>query len=85
MGRRLRPRDQLRGNGRPGAGGHAPERVVRLALLCTSPGGEGGSYPLHELEDLSDAEVASVRRRLLDTRFDDAWLAGHPTTGAWSR
>jgi pimeloyl-ACP methyl ester carboxylesterase len=57
----------------------APERVVRLALLCTSPGGEGGaSYPLHELEGLSDAEVASVRPRLLDTRFDDEWLAGHP-------
>jgi pimeloyl-ACP methyl ester carboxylesterase len=57
----------------------APERVVRLALLCTSPGGEGGaSYPLHELEGLSDAEVSSVRPRLLDTRFDDAWLATHP-------
>lgn len=57
----------------------APERAVRLALLCTSPGGQGGaSYPLHELEDLSDAEVASGRPLLLDTRFDDEWLAGHP-------
>jgi pimeloyl-ACP methyl ester carboxylesterase len=57
----------------------APERVVRLALLCTSPGGEGGaSYPLHELEGLSDAEVSSVRPRLLDTRFDEEWLAAHP-------
>jgi pimeloyl-ACP methyl ester carboxylesterase len=28
-----------------------PDRVERLALLCTSPGGEGGSsYPLHELD-----------------------------------
>jgi pimeloyl-ACP methyl ester carboxylesterase len=57
----------------------APERVIRLGLLCTSPGGEGGaSYPLHELEGLSDAEVSSVRPRLLDTRFDDEWLAAHP-------
>jgi pimeloyl-ACP methyl ester carboxylesterase len=31
----------------------APHRVERLALLCTSAGGAGGSsYPLHELEDL---------------------------------
>jgi pimeloyl-ACP methyl ester carboxylesterase len=30
-----------------------PERVDRLALLCTSPGGIGGaSYPLHELDAL---------------------------------
>ena len=55
--------------------------VVRLAASCAPRrAGEGGSpaYPLHELEDLSDADLASVRPRLLDTRFDDAWLAGHP-------
>jgi 3-oxoadipate enol-lactonase len=57
----------------------APERIERLALLCTSPGGAGGSsYPLHELEGLSDSERASRRRQLMDTRFDDAWLASHP-------
>ena len=34
-----------------------PERVERLALLCTSPGGAGGaSYPLHELAALPEAE-----------------------------
>src|SRR5262245_51649738 len=39
----------------------APERVERLALLCTSPGGEGGaSYPLHELADMDEAEQARV-------------------------
>jgi len=57
----------------------SPGRVERLALLCTSPGGEGGSsYPLHELDHLSDDERNGIRRHLIDTRFDDAWLASHP-------
>jgi 3-oxoadipate enol-lactonase len=56
-----------------------PDRLDRLVLLCTSPGGEGGSsYPLHELEDLSPEERPAARRRLMDTRFDDEWLASHP-------
>ena len=30
-----------------------PDRVERLALMCTSPGGAGGSsYPMHELRAL---------------------------------
>jgi 3-oxoadipate enol-lactonase len=57
----------------------APERVERLALLCTSPGGAGGSsYPLHELEALGADDRAAVRRTLLDDRFDEAWLDAHP-------
>jgi pimeloyl-ACP methyl ester carboxylesterase len=57
----------------------APRRVERLALLCTSSGGEGGSsYPLHELAGLTDTERSRVGSQLLDTRFDDAWLASHP-------
>jgi pimeloyl-ACP methyl ester carboxylesterase len=57
----------------------APERVERLALVCTSPGGVwGASYPLHELAELDpDARVAAYTR-LLDTRFDDDWLGAHP-------
>lgn len=56
-----------------------PHRVERLALLCTSPGGAGGSsYPLHELEALAPAERSAARARLLDDRFDEAWLADHP-------
>jgi 3-oxoadipate enol-lactonase len=56
-----------------------PHRVERLALLCTSPGGAGGSSsPLHELEDLDAAGRADARRHLLDSRFDDAWLDSHP-------
>ena len=56
-----------------------PRRVERLALLCTSAGGAGGSsYPLHELAGL-DPEAGKVRRRaLMDSRFDDVWLASHP-------
>ena len=32
-----------------------PERVERLGLVCTSPGGDFASYPLHELADRVDA------------------------------
>ena len=56
-----------------------PERVERLALLCTSPGGEGGSSaPLHLLADMEPAERARTSLRHLDTRFDAQWLAEHP-------
>jgi pimeloyl-ACP methyl ester carboxylesterase len=55
-----------------------PARVERLALACTSPGGAGGaSYPLHELEALSEAERARIATELLDTRFTPDWLAEH--------
>lgn len=57
-----------------------PERVERLALLCTSPGGEGGSsYPLHELRSMSDEQRAAVGMSIMDTRFTPEWLAEHPT------
>jgi pimeloyl-ACP methyl ester carboxylesterase len=61
------------------------ERVERLALLCTSPGGvdhDGAriaSYPLHELAELGVDERVAIGRQLLDTRFTDAWLDAHPT------
>jgi 3-oxoadipate enol-lactonase len=55
-----------------------PERVERLVLACTSPGGAGGaSYPLHELVELPEAERADLGARLLDTRFTPEWLATH--------
>ena len=57
-----------------------PQRIERLALLCTSPGGAGGaSYPLHTLTAMSPDERARISRRNLDTRFDDEWLADHPS------
>lgn len=47
----------------------APERVERLALLCTSPGGAGGSsFPLHE---------SPATPLVVDTRFTPEWLAEH--------
>ncbi len=56
-----------------------PQRVTRLALACTSPGGAGGaSYPLHELADLTEAERGMLAIQLMDTRFDPEWLAVHP-------
>jgi 3-oxoadipate enol-lactonase len=55
-----------------------PERIERLALLCTSPGGAGGSsYPLHDLADLPPDERAAVSTRILDSRFTPEWLATH--------
>ena len=51
----------------------APERVERLVLACTSPGGEGGaSYPLHELLDAPPEEAAAAHGALLDTRGEAA-------------
>jgi 3-oxoadipate enol-lactonase len=56
----------------------APERVERLALLCTSSGGVGSpSYPLHELKDLSTDERVALSMTLMDSRFDQEWLATH--------
>jgi pimeloyl-ACP methyl ester carboxylesterase len=56
-----------------------PERVERLALLCTSPGGAGGaSYPLHELEAGSQEQRGTEMLLLCDTRWSPEWLASHP-------
>jgi len=58
----------------------APERVERLALLCTSPGGAGGSsFPLHELHGLPPRRRDAASGRLLDSRFSEEWLATHPS------
>ena len=64
----------------------APDRVERLALCCTSPGGVGGaSFPLHELANLSPAERAATGTQLLDTRFDARGSRRIPPTVAWPR
>jgi pimeloyl-ACP methyl ester carboxylesterase len=57
-----------------------PERITRLALLCTSPGGVGASsYPLHKLVDLPDEERAEALTAITDTRYTPEWLAEHPS------
>ncbi len=56
-----------------------PERVERLVLLCTSPGGAGGSsYPLHTVASLPLDEQEPLRRHLADRRYTQEFLAGHP-------
>ena len=56
-----------------------PERIERLALLCTSAGGPGGSsYPLHELATWPAQERIAQSIRNMDTRFTPEWLAEHP-------
>lgn len=55
-----------------------PERIDRLALLCTSSGGAGGaSFPLHTLTDIDPAERAAVSAKILDSRFTPEWLETH--------
>lgn len=55
-----------------------PERIERLALLCTSPGGpDYASYPLHTLADKSPEERAELGLWMLDSRFSPEWLATH--------
>ena len=56
-----------------------PERVRRLVLACTSPGGAGGSsYPFHEIQHLKGEARARHMIPISDTRHDDAWAAAHP-------
>ena len=56
-----------------------PDRVAKLALCCTSPGGEGGSsYPLHTLQNLPADERARVLASISDARCDVAWAAENP-------
>jgi 3-oxoadipate enol-lactonase len=56
----------------------APHRVDRLALMCTSAGGAGGSsFPLHTLGELDPDHRAALSARILDTRFTPDWLADH--------
>ncbi len=56
-----------------------PERVERLALLCTSSGGEGGSsYPLRDLLAIPEQERAAVGLKLVDSRWDEDWFDAHP-------
>lgn len=48
-----------------------PDRVERLVLLCTSPGGRGGaSGDLLALADLPPEERGDAQLRLIDSRYD---------------
>jgi 3-oxoadipate enol-lactonase len=57
----------------------SPERVERLGLNCTSSGGAGGSsYPLQKLLELPVSERLAAGLKVVDKRWDEAWLAAHP-------
>jgi 3-oxoadipate enol-lactonase len=56
-----------------------PDRVSKLALCSTSPGGKGGSsYPHHTLQNLSAQARARVMVSISDTRRDASWAANNP-------
>lgn len=60
-----------------------PDRIERLALLCTSAGGAGGSsYPLHELTAMAVEDRIRTNTEIMDTRFTPAYLAEHPRDAA---
>lgn len=56
----------------------APERIDRLALLCTSPGGAGGSsFPFRSLLEMTPGKRATVSAEIMDSRFTPVWLEEH--------
>jgi 3-oxoadipate enol-lactonase len=60
-----------------------PQRAERLALACTSAGGNGGSsYPLQKLLELPPEERAAAQLKLADSRWDEDWLQAHPADRA---
>jgi len=52
-----------------------PERVERLALLSTSPGGSVPSFPLDSLAQLPPRERSQQMLQLMDRRWSPEWLA----------
>jgi 3-oxoadipate enol-lactonase len=56
-----------------------PERVSRLVLACTSPGGAGGaSFGFHTIDHLQGEARARFLIPIADTRHDAAWAAANP-------
>ena len=56
-----------------------PDRVRRLVLGCTSPGGPHAiERDVHVRRTLVQPDAAAARRALLELMYTPAWLAGHP-------
>ena len=56
-----------------------PDRVRRLVLACTSPGGAGGaSFPFHTIGHLKGEARIKHMIPISDTRHDAAWAAADP-------
>jgi pimeloyl-ACP methyl ester carboxylesterase len=56
-----------------------PERLERLALLSTSPGGAFPSFRLDTLSDLPAEQRVARSLQLMDQRWTPTWLAAHPS------
>ena len=55
-----------------------PQKVTKLVLACTSPGGAGGSsFPFHAIQDRTGEARARHMIPITDTRHDAAWAAVH--------
>lgn len=53
-----------------------PEKIDKLVLCCTSPGGDGGSsYPLHEVAEMDEEARIRFMAPISDTRSDKKWQA----------
>ena len=56
-----------------------PQKIDRLVLACTSPGGAGGaSFPFHQIGHLTGEARARHMIPISDTRRDAAWAAANP-------
>ena len=56
-----------------------PDKVQRLVLACTSPGGAGGSsYPFHDIGHLTGEDRARHLLPISDMRRDETWAREHP-------
>ena len=58
------------------------DRIDRLALLATSPGGAFASYPLETLADLPPLERGLRSLNLADRRWTAEWFDAHPEDAA---
>ncbi len=59
-----------------------PDRLDRLALMATSPGGAFASYPIETLADLPAIERGIRSLGLADRRWTPEWFAAHPEDAA---
>ena len=59
-----------------------PDRVERLALMATSPGGAFVSYPLETFADLPALERGLRSLNLADRRWTAEWFESHPEDAA---
>lgn len=53
-----------------------PDKIDKLVMCCTSPGGNGGSsYPLHTVAAMGEEERIRFMAPISDTRSDETWQA----------